>query len=62
MAADVGSLGELHALLTEVMRDEIQTYRDNGATVQQPIWQASFILQATETIPEDYADDHYWLK
>jgi len=34
----------------------------HGATVQQPIWQASFILQAMETIPEDYADDHYWLK
>ena len=32
----------------------------HGATVQQPIWQASFVLQEMEPVPEDYADDKYW--
>ncbi|MFG1399817.1 hypothetical protein [Roseixanthobacter pseudopolyaromaticivorans] len=27
---------------------------------QQPIWQASFVLQATSPIPDDYADDIHW--
>ena len=40
MAADAGSLGELHALLTEVMRDEIQTYRDNGVAVPASVMAA----------------------
>jgi len=28
--------------------------------VQQPIWQASFVLQAMDPIPADYSDDSYW--
>ena len=27
---------------------------------RQPIWQASFALQAMDPIPPDYAADHYW--
>lgn len=27
---------------------------------RQPIWQASFLLQAMDPIPADYADDNYW--
>jgi hypothetical protein len=27
---------------------------------RQPIWAASFMLQATTPIPADYADDRYW--
>lgn len=27
---------------------------------RQPIWQASFMLQAADPIPADYADDAYW--
>lgn len=27
---------------------------------RQPIWQASFVLQAMDPIPEDYAADHHW--
>lgn len=32
----------------------------HGASVQQPIWQASFVLQEMDPVPEDYADDKYW--
>lgn len=28
---------------------------------RQPIWHASFLLQQMDPIPEDYADDSYWL-
>jgi hypothetical protein len=27
----------------------------------QPIWAASFALQAMDPIPENYQDDSYWL-
>lgn len=27
---------------------------------RQPIWQASFVLQAADPIPDDYADDAHW--
>lgn len=27
---------------------------------RQPIWQASFVLQTMDPIPEDYTDDSYW--
>lgn len=32
----------------------------HGASVQQPIWQASFVLRAMDPVPEDYADDKWW--
>lgn len=32
----------------------------HGSTVQQPIWQASFVLRAMDPIPENYADDEWW--
>lgn len=31
-----------------------------SAAYRQPIWQASFVLQAMSTIPADFADDVYW--
>ena len=31
-----------------------------AAAFRQPIWAASFALQAMETIPADYADDSHW--
>ena len=32
-----------------------------AATIwQQPIWQASFTLQAMDPIPQDYTDDKWW--
>lgn len=31
-----------------------------ATAVRQPIWQASFALQAMTTIPSDFADDAYW--
>lgn len=31
-----------------------------SAAHRQPIWQASFVLQAMNPIPADYADDAYW--
>lgn len=40
MAADVDSLGELHALLTEVMRDEIQDYRDKQLPIPASVMAA----------------------
>lgn len=32
----------------------------HGASVQQPIWQASFVLQEMDPVPEDYGDDKWW--
>ena len=31
-----------------------------AAAFRQPIWAASFALQATETIPSDYTNDTHW--
>lgn len=31
-----------------------------AAIFEQPIWQASFILEADSPIPQDYTDDKYW--
>lgn len=31
-----------------------------AAQFRQPLWAASFVLQATNPIPADYADDTYW--
>jgi len=31
-----------------------------SAAHRQPIWQASFVLQAMNPIPANYADDAYW--
>jgi hypothetical protein len=31
-----------------------------AAAFRQPIWTASFALQAMETIPADVTDDRYW--
>lgn len=30
------------------------------AAAQQPIWAASFVLEATDPIPTDYTNDSYW--
>lgn len=32
----------------------------HGAVVQQPIWQASFALQAMDPIPEDFTENSWW--
>lgn len=31
-----------------------------AGAARQPIWHASFVLQATDPIPADYADDSHW--
>ena len=31
-----------------------------AAAFRQPIWQASFVLQAMDPIPDDYAEDSHW--
>jgi hypothetical protein len=31
-----------------------------AAEFRQPIWKSSFILEATDPIPEDFTDDTYW--
>jgi hypothetical protein len=31
-----------------------------AAAFRQPIWQASFVLQAMDPIPPDYAEDSHW--
>lgn len=33
-----------------------------GGVAQQPIWQASFVLQAMDSIPSDYTNDKYWAR
>lgn len=34
----------------------------NAATAfRQPLWASSFVLQAADPIPRDYADDKYWV-
>lgn len=39
---------------------EWQSILAAAAQFRQPIWQASFALQAMTPIPHDYADDKYW--
>lgn len=46
-AADVTALEWQHVLVA-------------AAAFRQPIWSASFALQAMETIPDDVTDDGYW--
>lgn len=31
-----------------------------AANFEQPLWQASFALQALDPVPADYRDDSYW--
>jgi hypothetical protein len=31
-----------------------------AAQFRQPLWAASFVLQAMSPIPADYANDKYW--
>lgn len=45
------------ALITPVEWDLMQAA---AANFRQPIWQASFGLQAMKPIPSDYADDGFW--
>lgn len=39
---------------------EFQSILVAAAAVRQPLWAASFALQAMDPIPNDYADDSYW--
>lgn len=39
---------------------EFQSILDTATAVRQPIWAASFVLQAMNPIPSDYTADHYW--
>jgi len=44
----------------EVTAMEWQSVLLAAAAFRQPIWGASFILQATDPIPADYTADKYW--
>jgi hypothetical protein len=46
---------------TQVTALEWQYILIAAAQFRQPIWLASFALQKMDPIPEDYADDSYWL-
>jgi hypothetical protein len=39
---------------------EFQSILTTAAAVRQPLWAASFTLQAMNPIPADYADNAYW--
>jgi hypothetical protein len=43
-----------------VTATEWQSILIAAGTFRQPIWAASFVLQATDPIPVDFADDSYW--
>jgi hypothetical protein len=45
---------------TNVTAPEWQAVMLQAATVRQRIWAKSFVLQAMNPIPEDYANDNYW--
>lgn len=46
--------------VTQVMPGEWQEVLLAAAAFRQPIWAASFTLQAMDPIPADFADDSYW--
>lgn len=46
--------------VTTVTASEWQSVLLAAAAFRQPIWQASFALQALDPIPPDYSDDSYW--
>lgn len=43
-----------------VTAEEWQKILVAAGTFRQPIWQASFVLEATDPIPADYAADSHW--
>ena len=45
---------------TTVTAADWQSVLLSAGAFRQPIWRASFALQAMDPIPEDYADDAYW--
>lgn len=45
---------------TEVTPDEWLAVIEAAAAFRQPIWAASFALQAMNPIPANYKDDSYW--
>lgn len=44
----------------DVTASEWQQVLVASAAFRQPIWHASFVLQAMDPIPADYADDKWW--
>ena len=45
----------------EITALEWQSILVAAGQFRQPIWAASFVLQAMELIPADYTNDQYWL-
>lgn len=44
----------------EISANEWQQILVAAASARQPVWQASFALQAMDPIPRNFADDSYW--